>query len=174
MQQEEQGADGEQDRIGAVHDGRAEQHAHGVEVVGEAGHDVAGAIALIEAGILLFQVAEQVVAKVELDFAGDADENPSLRVEEHAFDQADCDQSADQEQQLAVGDAHTQPVDGFLEDLGEEDIDAVGAHNAQAAPHVTPFVSAHVGEEGAQIAKHDPIVRGAWNGGITHRVVCDV
>ena len=51
-QHEEKRKDAEEDGIGAVHERRAEQHAHRVQVVGHAGHDVAGAIALVEAGVL--------------------------------------------------------------------------------------------------------------------------
>ena len=36
-QQEKQRADGEEDGVGAVHQSRAEQHAHGIQVVGHAG-----------------------------------------------------------------------------------------------------------------------------------------
>jgi hypothetical protein len=50
------------------------------------GHDVAGAIALIEARSPAFPVAEKVVAQVELDLPRDADENPALGVEKDAFD----------------------------------------------------------------------------------------
>jgi hypothetical protein len=71
-----------EDGVGAVHQGGAEQHAHGIQVVGHAGHDVAGTVALIEARVLLLQFAEQVVAQVELDVARDADQNPALRCKE--------------------------------------------------------------------------------------------
>jgi hypothetical protein len=86
-EQEVQREDGEEDGVGAVHERRAEQHAHGIQVVGHAGHDVAGAIALIEARVLLFEMAEEVVAQVEFDLARDADENPALGVEKDALDE---------------------------------------------------------------------------------------
>ena len=101
-QQEKQRDHGEEDGIGAVHEGRAEQHAHGIQVVGHAGHDVAGAIALIEARVLLLQFAEEIVAQVELDFARDADENPALGVEEDALDERDGDQQAGEEHDLLL------------------------------------------------------------------------
>ena len=99
-QQEKQRAHGEEDGVGAVHQRRAEQHAHGIQIIGQPGHDVAGAIALIEARVLLFQLAKEVVAQVELDLPRDADENPALRVEEDAFDQRDGDQQPGKEQDL--------------------------------------------------------------------------
>ena len=80
VQQEKQGEYGEEDRIRAVHKGRAEQIANGTQVVGQSGHDVARAIALIEARILLFQFFEEVAAQVEFDLPRYADENPALGV----------------------------------------------------------------------------------------------
>ena len=60
---------GEDDGVGAVHDRRAEELANGVEVVGGSRHDVAGAGGVVEAGGLAFEVAEEIVAEVELDLA---------------------------------------------------------------------------------------------------------
>ena len=102
-QHEEEREDGKEDGVGAVHEARAEQHAHGVQVVGHARHDVAGAIALIEAGVLLLELAEEVVAQVELDVARDADENPALGVEEDALDEGDGDQQSGEEDNLLRG-----------------------------------------------------------------------
>ena len=76
-QHEDQRAGGEHHGVGRVHDRRAEQHADGVQVVGGARHDVAGAGALVEAVGKRFQVAEQIVAQVELDVARDADQDPA-------------------------------------------------------------------------------------------------
>ncbi len=89
--------------VRAVHKRRTQQHAHGVQVIGHARHDVAGAIALIETGVLFLQMAEQVVAQVELDFARNADQDPALRVEEDALDEGDDDQQAGKEQYLVFG-----------------------------------------------------------------------
>ena len=63
----------------------ADQHAHGVQVVGHAGHDVAGAGALVEAVREPLEMREQVVAQVEFDFARDADEDPAGQVLEDTF-----------------------------------------------------------------------------------------
>ena len=49
VQHEDQRADGEDHGVGRVHDAGPEQHANGVQVVGGARHDVAGARALVEA-----------------------------------------------------------------------------------------------------------------------------
>ena len=53
-----------------------------------------------------------------------------------------------------MGDAQAQPVDCLLNHLGEEHVHGVRGNTRQAAPQVSPFVTAHVGEERAQIAKH--------------------
>ena len=151
---------GEEDGIGAVHEGRAEQLAHGIEVVGQPGHDVAGAIALVEAGVLPFEVAEEVVAQVELDLARDADENPALGVEKDAFDQRDGDQQAGEDEDLAAGGPVLHLVDGASDDLGKLHGDSVGANAGEGAPQVSPAVAAHVTEERAEVAEHGFIVRG--------------
>jgi len=44
-----EGADGKEDGVGAVHEGGPEQIAHGIQVIGQPGHDIAGAIALVKA-----------------------------------------------------------------------------------------------------------------------------
>ena len=61
------GADGEHEAesagsedhgVGRVHDGRAEQHPHRIQVVGGAGHNVARAVALIVGVGQTFEVRE--------------------------------------------------------------------------------------------------------------------
>ena len=157
---EEQRADGEENGIGGVHEGWAEQHAHCLQVVGHAGHDVAGAVTLIEARVLLFQVDEEVVAQVELDLARDADENPSLGVKKDAFDQRDSHQQPGEEQNPVASDPVAHPVDGLFQHLGKEHPNGIGGNARETAPHVSPAVAAHIDEERAQIAKHGFIVRG--------------
>ena len=170
--------DGEEDGVGAVHERRAEQHAHGIQVVGHAGHDVAGAIALIEARVLLLQLAEEVVAQVELDLARDADENPALRVEEDALDQGDGDQERGEEQNQFPGRPSVDRVDGHAQDPGKLHGDDVGADAGERAPHVSPAVAAHVFIERGKIAKHSSIVRGrlfaheSWSGVLHKFALC--
>ncbi len=160
-QHEEERKDGEEDGIGAVHERRAQQHAHGVQVVGHAGHDVAGAIALVEAGVLDLELAEEVVAQVEFDFARDADEDPALGVEEDAFDEADGDQDQGKDEDEFAAGALLDAVDGHAQNAGELDGDDVGADAGEGAPHVSPAVAAHVAVEGGEVAEHGFIVPGA-------------
>ncbi len=102
---EEERGDGEYDGVGRIHDGRAEQHAHGVEVVGGAGHDVAGAGALVEAEIEGFEMAEEIVAQVELNLARDADDDPAGEKLKDSFAGGDGDQKPAPGEQLGVIDA---------------------------------------------------------------------
>ena len=78
--------------VRGVHDARADQHAHGVQVVGGARHDVAGAGALIEAVREPLQVREEIVAQIELDFARDADQDPARQILEDGLDGRDSQQ----------------------------------------------------------------------------------
>jgi hypothetical protein len=131
--------DGEEDGVGAVHERRAQQHAHGIQVVGHAGHDVAGAIALIEARVLLlFEVTEEVVAHVELDLARDADENPALRVEKDALDQRDGDQQAGEQRiGLRLVLMPLQPSTAHAQHPGKLHRRGIGA-TQESVPHTYP------------------------------------
>jgi hypothetical protein len=149
-----------EDRVGAVHERRTKHHAHGIQVVGHPGHDVAGAVALVEARILALQVKEEVVAQIELDLPRYADQNPALSVKKDALDQRDGDQQPGEEQNLLAGYSVLHLVDGHLQDPGKLHRDRIGGDARQSAPHISPSVAAHVFEERGQIAKHGPIVRG--------------
>ena len=47
-QHEKQRENAQEDGVGAVHESRAEQHAHRIQIVGHAGHDVAGSVAPVK------------------------------------------------------------------------------------------------------------------------------
>ena len=105
---------------------RAQQVAHRLQVVGHARHDVAGAVVLIEARVLLFQVNEEVVAQVELDLARDANQNPSLRVEKNALHQRDQNQQPSEDQNPVAGDSVAESIDGLFKHLGKKHPHRVG------------------------------------------------
>ncbi len=90
--QKEQSEHREENSVGAVHEGRTKQHANGIQVIGHAGHNIAGAVALIEARILTFEMSKEIVADVEFDFPRDPDEDPALGVQENALRQRDDNQ----------------------------------------------------------------------------------
>ena len=69
-----------------------DQHAHRIQVVGGARHDVAGAGALIEAVRQPLQMREQIVAQVEFNFARDPDQDPAGKELEDGFGAGDRQQ----------------------------------------------------------------------------------
>ena len=151
--------------IGAIHQGRPQQHAHCVQVVGHARHDVAGAIALIKTGVLLFKLAKQIVAQVEFDLARNSDENPALRIKKNAFGQRDSNQQASEEKNhLVVCKIFLQLVDRESQHPGKLDCGRIRGNAGKRAPKVSPAIAAHVPKERSQIAKHGSIVRGNSNG----------
>jgi hypothetical protein len=85
----DQGAYGEDQRIRGIHDGRTEQHADCVQVIRCSRHDVARASALIVGERELLKMMEQIVAQVELDIAGDADDDPTSKELKNALAQGD-------------------------------------------------------------------------------------
>ena len=93
-----------------------EQHAHGVQVVGGAGHDVAGAGALVEAEVEGFEMAEEIVAQVELDLTRDADHDPAGEELKDSFAGGDGDQQPAPGEQFAVSDAVVQIVNDALDE----------------------------------------------------------
>ena len=102
---EAQRAGGEDNGVGRVHDGGAEQHPDGVQVVGGAGHDVAGAVALVVGVREAFEVREQVVAQIELDIARDADDYPARQKLEDSLGQRDGDDEQGVGEKFLAGDA---------------------------------------------------------------------
>ena len=73
VQHENQGESREHNCVSCVHKTRAQQHAHGIQIIRGLCHDVARACALIKAVGKTFEVAEHIVAKVEFNLAGGAD-----------------------------------------------------------------------------------------------------
>src|SRR5580704_15408650 len=100
---ESERAGGEDDGVRRVHDGRAEQHADGVEIVGSARHDVAGAVPLIVGVRQALEVREQVVAQIEFDIARDSDDHPARQKLEDALDQSDGNDEERVSEKLVAG-----------------------------------------------------------------------
>ena len=93
--------------------------ADGVEVVGGAGHDVAGAVGVVVAGRLAFEVGEDVVAEVELDFARGSDDDLAADVEEDGGERGDEEQAEGVVEDSLLGDAVLHVVDGVADDDGD-------------------------------------------------------
>src|SRR5580658_630803 len=106
-QHKSQRSGGGNNGVGRIHDRRAQQHTDGVEVVGGAGHDVAGAVALIVGVREALEVREQVVAQIEFDVASDGDNDQGVS------------------EKFLPGHAGVKIVDGAAQDLRKEDPDSV-------------------------------------------------
>ena len=89
---EGQRARGVDESVRRIHDRRAEQHANGVQVVGRARHNVAGAVTLVVGVAQVFQTREKIVAQVELDVARDADHDPAGKELEDSLGDGDGEQ----------------------------------------------------------------------------------
>jgi len=153
-QQKIQSADRKQYRVGAVHDGRPQQHADCVQVIGHPGHNVAGAMLLEVSGRLPLQVAEQVIAQIELNLPGNADDDPAGEKEEHALGRGNSHQQPGIEQDLLPGDAVVQVVDGDANDLGEEYPDDIRKHGGQSAPDKIAAIAAQIRKQRPECGKH--------------------
>ena len=140
--------------IGRIHDGGAKQHPDGVQVVGSAGHDVAGAVALVVGERKTLQMLEQIVAQVKLNFARNADHDPTRQKLKDSLERRDGQQQACIEQQLVTGDALAQIVRCTADYQGKQDPDAVREENADRARRVTPAVAFEVRQERAQVLGH--------------------
>ena len=90
---EGQRARGVDEGVGGVHDRRSEEHADRVQVVGGAGHDVARAVALVVGVGQAFEPGEEIVAKVEFDVAGNADDDPARQELEDPFGDGEGEQA---------------------------------------------------------------------------------
>src|SRR5208337_1322948 len=124
-QHEAQGAGGEDDGVGRVHDGRAEQHPDRVQVVGGARHNVARAIALVVGIGEAFEVREQIVAQVELDIARDADDHIARQKLEDSLGQRDGNDQQGVGEKFLPSDAGVKIVNGAAQDLRKEYPDSV-------------------------------------------------
>ena len=151
---EEQRADGENDGVGRIHDRRAEQHAHGVQVIGGAGHDVAGAGSLVVAVGKRFQMAKQIVAQIELDIARDADHDPAGKELENAFADRYGHQHEGVGGKLIAGDSRVQIVDGPADHQGKENPDAVVEQNRERSRDQSAPVFLQVWEQRTQMVQH--------------------
>ena len=153
-QHEDQRARGEHDGVGGVHDRRADQHANGVQIVGGARHDVAGARALIKAVGEPLQMSEEVVAQIEFDFARNADQNPARQELEDGFNAGNPQQHQSVGEQLLAGDAAIQIVDGAADDQRKQNPDAVVKQHADRAEPERRLVLAQIRKQRAEVFEH--------------------
>ena len=82
-QHQPDGHDEDEHGVGGVHDGRPDHHAHGVQVVGGARHQLARPPRLVVGERLPFELREDVVPDVEFDVARRADDDPAYQEQKH-------------------------------------------------------------------------------------------
>ncbi len=151
---EGQGRRGEDDGVGRVHDGWPEKLTNGRKVVGRAGHDVAGAVAVEVGGRLALKLGEDVVAEVELDLARGTDDDLPGEVEADGRDDGDAQKF---ERVLPDGggvDVATDVVDGGADEQRNGGFGAVVDQQRQPAQREAPPIAAKVRKERAEALKH--------------------
>ena len=145
--------DGQQDHeqgVDRVHDARPQHHSNGAQVVGGPRHHVARGMPLVERGCQPLQVPEEVVAQVEFDPAGDADEDPPHQVSEEALGTAQGQQqSSVAEQEAGVGSLG-EIIDRPSQDLGRDDHRHVGHEDHRDTGGDAGAVLPQVGDQGGQ------------------------
>ncbi len=107
----------EHQRIRRVHNGRAQQHAHRVQVICHPGHDVASAHALVIRIGKRFQMGKEIVAQVELYVARDADHHPAGQEQEDAANRGELQHLQSKVQKLGWGDAGVEIVHRMTDHL---------------------------------------------------------
>ena len=124
----------EDDGVGAVHDGGAEELADGVQVVGGAGHNVAGAVGVVEDRGLPLKICEEIVAEVELDLAGGSDDDLAGDVEEDRRKRGDEQEAEGMMEDYALGEVVLHVVNGVADDGWEQHLDDVVENDRNPAP----------------------------------------
>ena len=143
------GDDEREDRRGRVHDRGADHHAHGVEIVRGARHQVARAIGLVERERKAFEVREEIVAQVVFDIARDADDDSAHQEAEDAANDGETEQEQGVVRQLAAGHPRGKIIDGVLQHPRRELLEAGGSGDAQKANREGAAVAGEVGPQSA-------------------------
>ena len=104
-----------EDGVRGVHHRGTDHHADGVQVVGRARHEVAGAPRLVEAEREPLELREEIIADVVLDPARRADEDPAHEEQERAAHDRDPEDQQRIEGELLPRDAGVQVVDRVLQ-----------------------------------------------------------
>src|SRR5260370_3577928 len=106
-------------------------------MIGRPRHDVASAGPLIKAVGEAFQVAEEIVAEIELNFARDADHNPSCEKLKNSLRHSYRQKQESIDSEFVRGDrAALQVVDRAPNHQWEKNPNAVMQENAERPPDV--------------------------------------
>ena len=107
-----QGECREDDRVRRIHDRRTQEVTNGAQIIRRLSHDVARAIALVERVGKTFQVREQIVTQIELDVAGNANDDPAGQELKDALGDEDGDNQRSVKEEFVAGDASMNKVVG--------------------------------------------------------------
>ncbi len=111
--------EGGEERLGEVHDARAQHHADGVQIVGGARHDVAGAVLGVEILRESNDVREQVVAQIVFDVAGHADEDDAHPILENSLDDREQNNQSGELKDQREAKAFHQRIDAAADGQGQ-------------------------------------------------------
>ena len=129
-QHQDEGHHEPEQRVRGIHHRRSDHLAHGVQVVGGAGHQVAGATRLEVGDRHLLELREEVVAHVVLDIARRPDEDAAHEEPEDAAADADAEQGGAVQRQLLAGDPGREVVDRMPQYPGRGERDSGGSYDA--------------------------------------------
>ncbi len=101
-----------------------------------------------------FEVGEEVVAEVELDLAGGADDDLAGEVEEDGGDDGDGKQAEGVVLDLGGGEAVLHVLDGVADEQRDHGLGGVVDDERETAPGEAPPVAAEVGEERSEAGEH--------------------
>ncbi len=149
-QHQRDGDDEEDAGAGGIHHRRADHHADGVEIVGCARHQVAGAMRLVVAERQPLQMREEVVAEVVFELTRGANQQAPGQIAEHAADDGGGERGRAIEQQLARGDAGGEVVDRVLQNPGAGELDRGGDQRAEQPEGDLPSAAADVRQQAAE------------------------
>ncbi len=130
-----------------MHDRRADQHPHGREVVGGAGHQVAGALLLVVAERERLEMPVEVVAHVVFDPARRADDDPALGVEEQALHRCRGHVGKSVADEGRARGSRRQPVHRPPDDGRLDQREDGRAHDAEPSRQEGPPVTGEVAQE---------------------------
>ena len=111
---------------------------------------------------LPLQMAKEVVAEIELDFARDADDDPPREEEKNPFGDGNADEQSGVEQNLLPRDPVVQIIDGDSNHLREQDPDGIRQDGRESAPDKVAPVAAHIREQGSERGEHRAFYSIAW------------
>ena len=140
----------EDDGVGRIHDRRTQEVTNRAEIIRRLGHDVARAIALVEAIRKPLQMREQIVAQIELDVTGNANHDPASQELKDALGNEDGDNQRSVKEEFVAGDAGVNKVVGrAAENEWIANRDAVSQQDAKPAQYKTAPVALQIGDERA-------------------------